>query len=72
MKGIIQIAFGGLCALASLALLVLMAFSEIDFKDLTFAIYFGIFGTIAGVAFFVLTRKEDNEETNPGKDKVRR
>jgi len=49
-----------------------MAFSEIDFKDLTFAVYFGIFGTIAGVAFFVLTRKEDNEETNPVKEKPQR
>jgi len=72
MKTLIQLVVGAVCALASLALLVLMAFSEIDFKDLTFAVYFGIFGTIAGVAFFVLTRKEDNEETNPVKEKPQR
>lgn len=72
MRTLIQLAVGGICAVASIALLVLMAFSEINFKDLTFGVYFGIFGTIAGVSFFVLTRKEDNEETNPGKEKVRR
>lgn len=71
MKTLIQLAVGGLCAIASLGLLVIMAISEINFKDLTFAVYFGIFGTIAGVAFFVLTRKDDNEETNPAREKRR-
>lgn len=71
MKILIQLIVGGICALASLALLVLMAFSEINFKDLTFAVYFGVFGTIGGIAFFVLTRNEDNEETNPAREKRR-
>lgn len=71
MKALIQLAVGGLCAAGSLVLLFLMAVSEIDFKDLTFAVYFGIFGTLASIAFFVLTRKDDNEETNPAKEKGR-
>ena len=72
MMAIIQILVGMLVSAASFVLLYLMARSEIDFKDLTFAVYFGIFSTLGAIAFFVLTRKEDNEETNPGKEKVRR
>ena len=48
-----------------------MATFEIDFKDLTFAVYFGTFAAIAAVAFFVLTRNDDNEETNPAKEKLK-
>lgn len=71
MKQIIQLILGSLSAVASIVLLVLMAMSELNFKDLTFAIYFGLFAAIAAIAFFVLTRNDDNEETNPGKEKVR-
>ena len=72
MRSIFQLLVGSLTVGASLVLLFLMATSEIDFKDLTFAIYFGAFATIAAIAFFVLLRNEDNEETNPGKEKPRR
>ena len=71
MKVVIQLGFGLFLAGMSLVLLVLMALSEIDFRNLTFAVYFGIFSILAAVGFFVLTRKDDNEETNPGKEKVR-
>ena len=71
MKTIIQLTIGLFMLVASLILLFLMATSEIDFKDLTFAIYFGAFATIAAIAFFVLTRNDDNEETNPAKEKGR-
>ena len=72
MKALIQLTIGFLTVLASLVLLFLMATSEINFKDLTFGIYFGIFVTLAAVAFFILMRNDDNEETNPGKEKLRR
>ena len=72
MMAIVQLLVGLLTVGASLVLLFLMATSEIDFKDLTFAIYFGAFATIAAIAFFVLTRKDDNEETNPAKENVRK
>ena len=71
MMAIVQLLVGFLTVGASLVLLFLMATSEINFKDLTFAIYFGAFATIAAIAFFVLTRKDDNEETNPAKEKGR-
>jgi len=72
MKTFIQLGVGLLVAGASLVLLVLMAISELNFKDLTFGTYFGIFSTLAAIAFFVLTRNDDNEETNPAKEKPRR
>ena len=71
MKALIQMALGGFVALASIALLVSMALSEINSKDLIFGIYFSIFATLAAIAFFVLTRNDDNEETNPAKEKRR-
>ena len=71
MKAIIQLAIGFLTVVASLILLFLMATSEIDFKDLKFGIYFGAFAMLAAVAFFVLLRNDDNEETNPAKEKRR-
>ena len=71
MKTLIQLAVGAFTMVASLVLLYLMATSELSFKDLTFGMYFGAFATLAAVAFFVLTRNEDNEETNTGKEKRR-
>ncbi len=72
MKSLIQIAIGLFTVVASLVLLFLMATSELNFHDLTFALYFASFSAIAAIAFFVLTRNDDNEETNPGKEKARR
>ena len=72
MKALFQILVGFLIVGASLVLLFLMATSEINFMDLTFAKYFGLFATIAAVGFVVLLRNDDNEETNPGKEKPRR
>ena len=72
MKSLIQIGIGFLIAGASLVLLYLLATSELSFKNLTFGFYLGIFAMLAGIGFFVLTRNDDNEETNPGKEKVRR
>lgn len=71
MKTLIQLAVGGFVAASSVILIVLMALSEFNFKDLTFAKYFGLFGILAGIAFFVLTRNDDNEETNPAREKRR-
>lgn len=72
MKDLIKLIFGFICLVVSLLLMGLMALSEIDFKDLQFALFFGIFATLGAVVFFVLTRGDDNEETNPGKEKARR
>ena len=72
MKALFQILVGLFTVGASLGLLFLMATSEIDFKDLKFGIYFGAFATIAAIAFFVLLRNDDNEETNPAKEKPKR
>jgi cadmium resistance protein CadD (predicted permease) len=72
VKTLIQLGVGAFVAVASLVLLVLMAFSEINFKDLTFGTYFGLFATLAAIGFFVLTRNDDNEETNPGKESPRK
>lgn len=72
MKEIIQLGVGMLCAIGTTVILFLLVISELNFMDLRFGVYFGILGIIAGVAFFVLTRKDDNEETNPVEEKVRR
>ena len=61
--------FGFLIAGASLILLFLLATSELNFKDFTFATYFALFSTLGAIGFFVITRNEDNEETNPAKEK---
>ena len=68
MKGMIQIGIGLFTVAVSLVLIGLMAMSEFKFMDLTFGLYFGIFATIAGVAFFALLRNPDNEETDPAKE----
>lgn len=72
MKDIIKLVFAFVCLVVSLLLMGLMALSEIGFKNLQFAMFFGIFATLGAVVFFVLTRGDDNEETNPGKEKIRR
>ena len=72
MTALVQLAIGFFTIAASLVLLFLMATSELNFHDLTFAAYFAAFSAIAAVAFFVLTRNDDNEETSPGKEKPRR
>ena len=71
MKALIQLAVGAFTLVASLVLLYLMATSELNFKDLTFGKYFAAFATIAAIAFFVLLRNDDNEETNSAKEKRR-
>ena len=72
MLTFIQLLVGFFSLVATMVLLFLMATSEINFKDLTFAIYFGVFATIAAIAFFILTRNNDNEETNPGREKLKK
>lgn len=72
MMFIIQLLIGFFCAGASLVMLFLLATSEMNFKDLTFAIYFGVFAIMTAISFFVITRNPDNEETNPAKEKPRR
>ena len=68
----IQFIVGIFTVCASFVLLYLMATSEIHFRDFTFAKYFGLFAIIASIAFFALTRNEDNEETNPAKEKLKK
>ena len=68
MKAIVQLIVGLFTLIASAILLFLMATSELSYKDLIFGLYFGLFATIAAIAFFVLTRNDDNEETNPAKE----
>ena len=71
MKSIIQLVIGAIVAGSSVVLIVLMAFSELNYRDLTFGKYFALFITLAAVGFLVLLRNEDNEETNPAKEKRR-
>ena len=71
MMALVQLAVGFFTVAASLVLLFLMATSELNFRDLTFGTYFAAFSAIAAVAFFVLTRNDDNEETNPTKERRR-
>lgn len=68
----IKLIIGTITTLGSLILLFLMAKSELDFRDLTFAKYFGAFATMTAIAFFILTRNDDNEETNPEKEKTKK
>ncbi|MBI3590672.1 MAG: hypothetical protein HY094_04750 [Candidatus Melainabacteria bacterium] len=72
MMFLFQLLIGFASAAGSLVMLYLLATSELSYKDLTFAIYFGIFATMAAISFLVLTRNADNEETNPAKEKPRR
>ena len=72
MMEMLKLIVGGFSMLACLVLIGLMVFLEFNFKDLTFATIFGIFSVIGAITYFVLTRNDDNEETNPGKEKVKR
>lgn len=72
MKETFKLVVGVFTVVFSLVLLVLMVLSEINFMDLTFAKYFGAFATMTAIAFFVLTRNDDNEETNPAKEKTKK
>ena len=72
MKPLIQIGLGSLTCVGTLVFLFLLVTSELNFMDLRFAAYFGAFSTMAALSFFILTRNDDNEETNPGKEKVKR
>ena len=72
MMSFIQLIIGFICAGASAVLLFLIVTSELDFRDLRFAGYFGFLMAIAAICFFVALRNPDNEETNPGKEKPRR
>ncbi|MBI1859166.1 MAG: hypothetical protein HYR97_08665 [Candidatus Melainabacteria bacterium] len=71
MRNILQIGIGLICVLATVTIVVLLVISELNFMDLRFGLYFGVLGVVASVAFFVLNRNDDNEETDPVKDKVR-
>ena len=72
MKTLIQLLIAGLCALGTAVIVFLLATSELNYKDLTFAKYFGMLGILAAISFVVLTANDDNEETNPGKEKVKK
>ena len=71
MRNILQIGIGLICVLATVTIVVLLVISELNFMDLRFGLYFGVLGVVASVAFFVLNRNDDNEETDPVKDKVK-
>ena len=72
MKFVFQLLVAVTGLLGSVVLLYLMATSELGFKDLKFATYFGLFAALAAISFFALIRNEDNEETNPGKEKAKK
>ena len=55
MKPIIQMIFGFSTLIITLVFLFLMATSELNNQDLTFAAYFGFFATLSAILFFVLT-----------------
>ena len=72
MKSLVQLIIGSLTALGTLVFLFLLATSEINFMDLKFAAHFGAFATLAAISFFVLTRNDDNEETDPAREKLKK
>ena len=72
MKLLIQLLVAGLCALGTAVIIFLLATSELTYKDLTFAKYFGMLGVLAAISFVILTNNDDNEETNPGKEKLKK
>jgi len=71
VREVLQIGIGLVCVLATISIIVLLIISELNFMDLRFGLYFGVLGVVASVAFFVLNRNDDNEETDPIKDKVK-
>lgn len=72
MKSIFQFLIAGICALGSMALVGLMAYNEFNYKNEEFALYFGILGILGGVSFMILTQNDDNEETNPVKERTKK
>ena len=72
MKTLIQLLVAGLCALGTAVILFLLVTSELSYRDITFAKYFGMLGVLAAVAFVILTNNDDNEETNPAKEKLKK
>ncbi len=72
MKFLIQLLVAGLCALGTAMILFFLATSELNYNDITFAKYFGILGILSAIAFVVLTNNDDNEETNPSKEKAKK
>ena len=72
MKTLLQLLIAGLCALGTAVILFLLATSELNYRDITFAKYFGMLGVLAAIAFVILTNNDDNEETNPGKEKLKK
>jgi hypothetical protein len=71
MKTLIQLGIGLACAGGTLVIIVLLVISELNFKDLQFSFLIGLLGVLSAISFMVLTRNDDNEETDPVKDKVK-
>ena len=72
MKTLIQLLIAGLCAVGTVVIVFLLATSELNYRDITFAKYFGMLGVLAAISFVILTNNDDNEETNPGKGKMKK
>ena len=72
MKTVIQLIVGTLSLVGTLVVLFLLATSEMNFMDGKFTTYFGALSILAAITFFVLTRNDDNEETNPAKEKLKK
>ncbi len=72
MKALFQLLIASFCALGTGVIIFFMVTSELNYKDLTFAKYFGMLGVLAAIAFVILTNNDDNEETNPGKEKLKK
>ncbi len=72
MKNTIQMIVALLCAGGTLGLLYFLGISEWNFQDVAFGKYYGILGILAAVSFIILTQNDDNEETNPAKEKAKK
>ena len=72
MNSLIKLIAGVFCAAGSLAALIALVFTELNFLNTAFAVYFGLLLFIGSVSFFIILRNEDNEETNPLKEKAKR
>ena len=72
MKILFQFLIAGFCIVATGVLMYLMVTSELNYLDTNFSTYFGLLGVIAAVCFVILTQNDDNEETNPGKEKAKK
>ena len=72
MKNIIQLFVVGLCVLGTLITLYFILTNEISFHDEDFAKYYGVLTIIGAISFIVLTHNDDNEETDPEKEKIKK